>query len=67
MFQPLPHYQSLKFREEQDSEFWKEIATALVKNKYNTKTSQNSYLIAIYQEELSHSHTLLQLIIKAKS
>jgi len=39
MFQPLPHYQSLKSRGKQDPEFWKEIATVLVKNKHNTKTS----------------------------
>jgi len=39
LFQPPLHYQSLKFRGEQDPEFWKEVATALVKNKYNTETS----------------------------
>jgi len=39
LFQPPPHYQLLKSREEQDPEFWKEVVTALVKNKYNTKTS----------------------------
>jgi len=54
MFQPLPHYQSLKSRGEQDPEFWKEIATVLVKNKHNTKTSQNGYPIAMYQEGPSH-------------
>jgi len=49
LFQPLPHYQSLKSRGEQDPKFWKEIATALVENKYNSETSQNSYPIAMYQ------------------
>ena len=39
IFRPPPHYQSLKSRGEQNPEFWKEIATALVENKYNTKTS----------------------------
>jgi len=29
----------LKSRGEQDPEFWKEVATALVENKHNTKTS----------------------------
>jgi len=49
IFQPPPHYQLLKSREEQNPEFWKEIATVLVKNKYNTKTLQNSYPITMYQ------------------
>jgi len=49
LFQPPLHYQSLKSRGEQDSEFWKEIATALVKNKHNTEISWNDYPIAIYQ------------------
>jgi len=33
------HYQSLRSRGEQDLDFWKEVVTALVDNKYNTKTS----------------------------
>ena len=32
LFQPLPHYQSLYSRGEQDLEFWKEVAIALVDN-----------------------------------
>jgi len=39
IFRPPPYYQLLKSRGEQNPEFWEEIATALVKNKYNTKTS----------------------------
>jgi len=39
MFQLPTYYQSLKSRGEQDPKFWKEIATALVKNKYNTEIS----------------------------
>ena len=54
MFQPLPHYQSLKSRGEQDPKFWKEVATALVKNNHNTKTSWNGYPIAMYQGGLPH-------------
>jgi len=30
LFKPLPHYQSLKSRGEQDSMFWKEVAMVLV-------------------------------------
>ena len=30
LFKPLPHYQSLKSRGEQDPLFWKEVATAFV-------------------------------------
>ena len=49
IFQPSPHYQSLKFRGEQNPKFWKEVAIALVKEKHNIETSQNSYLIVMYQ------------------
>ena len=48
----LPHYQSLQSRGEQDPEFWKEVATAFINNKHNTKTSQNGYSITMFQEEL---------------
>ena len=37
LFHPPTHYQSLKSRGEQDPEFWKEVAMALVDNRYNTK------------------------------
>ena len=37
LFHPPSHYQSLKSRGEQDPEFWKEIAMALVDNWHNTK------------------------------
>jgi len=39
LFCPPLHYQSLKSRGEQDSEFWKEIAMALVDNQHNTETT----------------------------
>ena len=44
-----PHYQSLWSRGEQDPDFWKELAIALVNNKYNSETSRNRYLIRIFQ------------------
>ena len=37
LFHLPPHYQSLKSRGEQDPEFWKEIAMALVDNQHNTE------------------------------
>ena len=48
LFQPLPHYQSLKSRGEQDTKFWKEVAMALVDQKHNTETVRNSYQIVIF-------------------
>ena len=39
LFRPPAHYQSLKSRGEQDPEFWKEVAMALVDNRHNTKTA----------------------------
>jgi len=49
IFRPLPHYQSLKSRGEQDYEFWKEVATAFVDKKHNTETLRNSYPIIMFQ------------------
>ena len=54
LFKLLPHYQSLQSRREQDPEFWKEVATVLVDEKHNTKTSRNGYLITIFQGGLLH-------------
>ena len=48
IFQPPPHYQLLYSRGEQDSNFWKEVATALVDNKNNTETSRNGYTIKMF-------------------
>ena len=45
IFQPPLHYQSLQSRKEQDPNFWKEVATALVNNKHNTETARNGYPI----------------------
>ena len=53
IFRPPPHYQYLKSRGEQDPKFFKEVATALVNKKYNTKIARNSYQIAMLQEGLS--------------
>ena len=49
LFKPLPHYQSLKSRSEQDPKFWKEIARALVDQKHNTETTRNGYPIVMFQ------------------
>ena len=54
IFRLLPHYQSLKSRGEQDYEFFKEVATALVDKKHNTKTARNSYQISMLQGGLPH-------------
>ena len=54
IFQPPPYYQSLQSRGEQNPEFWKEVAIALVKNNHNTKMSKNGYSINMYQEEPLH-------------
>ena len=49
LFRPLSHYQSLWSREEQDLEFWKEVAIVLVDNKHNTEILWNSYPITMFQ------------------
>ena len=38
LFHPPAHYQSLRSRGEQDSNFWKEITMALVDTRHNTET-----------------------------
>jgi len=49
IFQPPPYYQSLHSRGEQDPDFWKEIATALVDKKNNMETARNRYPIRMFQ------------------
>jgi len=49
IFRPPPYYQSLKFRGEQDPEFWKKVVTAFVNKKRNTDTSRNGCQIPMYQ------------------
>ena len=49
IFWPPPHYQSLQYRGEQDPDFWKETATALVDNKNNMETSRNGITIKMFQ------------------
>jgi len=54
LFKPPPYYQSLKSRDEQDSVFWKEVATVFMKQKHNTETARNEYQILIFQEGPLH-------------
>ena len=54
LFKLPPHYQFLKSRGEQDPEFWKKIAMALVDQKHNTETARNSYSIIMFQGGLPH-------------
>ena len=54
IFQPPPYYQSLQSQGEQDPEFWREVAIALVDNKSNTDIARNGYPIKIYQEGPPH-------------
>jgi len=49
LFQPPPHYQSLKSRGEQNLKFWKEVTMALVDQKHNTEMGRNSYPIVMFQ------------------
>jgi len=49
IFRPLPYYQSLKSRGEQDPTFWKEVVTAFLDKKKNTDTSRNGCQIPMYQ------------------
>ena len=49
IFRPLPYYQSLKSRGEQDPNFWKEVATAFLDKKKNTDTARNGCQIPMYQ------------------
>ena len=54
IFQPLPYYQLLCLGEEQDPDFWKEVAIVLVDNKHNTEILRNRYPIRMFQEGPPH-------------
>jgi len=49
LFKPLPHYQFLKSRDEQDPLFWKEVTMAFMNQKHNTNTARNGYQIQMFQ------------------
>jgi len=44
----------LKSRGEQDSIFWKEVATTFIETKHNTNTSRNRYQIKMFQGGSPH-------------
>jgi len=54
IFKPPPHYQSLKSRGEQDSAFWREVATAFMERKYNMDTARNGLQIHMFQGGSPH-------------
>ena len=54
IFQPPFYYQLFHSRGEQDPDFWKEVAMALVNNKHNMETSRNRYSIRIFQGRPPH-------------
>ena len=54
IFRPLPYYQSLKSRGEQDPIFWKKVATAFLDKKRNMETSRNGYQIPMFQRGPPH-------------
>ena len=54
LFKPLLHYQALRSRGENDSTFWKEVATAFLEKKHNTETARNGYKIHVFQEGPLH-------------
>ena len=54
IFRPLPYYQSLKFRGEQDPTFWNKVTTAFLDKKHNMETSRNGYQILMFQGGLPH-------------
>ena len=54
LFKPLPYYQSLKSRGEQDPVFWKEVAMVFVEQKHNTEIARNEYQIPIFHRGPPH-------------
>ena len=54
IFRPLPYYQSLKSRGEQDPTFWNKVTTAFLDKKHNMETSRNGYQIPMFQGGLPH-------------
>jgi len=49
IFRPLPHYQSLKSRGEQDPIFWNQVAMAFLEKKHNMNILRSEYQIHMFQ------------------
>jgi len=67
IFQPPPHYQLLHSRGEQDPDFWKEVATALVNTKNNMETSRTDIPSGCSKGNLHMNHFSLQLTAENRS
>ena len=58
LFQPPPYYQSLKSRGEQDPEYWKKVAMALVDQNIILKQQGTVIQLSCFNEVCHMNHTL---------
>ena len=63
-FSPLPHYKFICPKEEQDTQFWKELVVIFIEQRYNIEISQNRFLIFIYQGGPFHKLYFIVVNIK---
>ena len=63
-FLPLTHYKFIQSDEEKNIQYWNEIATEFVKQKYNTNTSYQEFPIKIYTGEPPHELFFIVCILQ---
>ena len=62
-FYPPPHYKSIWSQEEQDKQYWNEIATKFLKKKHNADITRKKFLIEIYIEGLPYKPYFIALVL----
>ena len=66
-FSPPSYYKLIWPKEEQDIQFWKELAVIFMKQRHNTETSWNEFPISMYQGGLSHKSYFIAVNIKEQA
>ena len=64
LFYLLLHYMSLKPQEEQNKQYWNEIAITFLEKKYYADTIRRGFLIKIYSGSLPHELYFIALILQ---
>jgi len=65
-FYLLPHYKSLQLQEEQDKQYWKEIAIVFFKKKHNADTIRKGFPIKIYMGGPSYKPYFIALTLQGQ-
>ena len=63
LFYLLPYYKALQPQEEQNKQYWNEIAIKFLKQKYNTDTTRKGFPIEIYIGEIPYKLYFIKLTL----